>query len=148
VIYEGDAPVASENHLLDTVLLTNLPPTPAGGIKIKVHFSIDQDGLLVVSAQDQNDGASVAVDHEIRVSFRARNSERELEDLREASLAAQALFTSAPIQSAMHALTSAVYALEHGVLASQLGRSDIASLMREIAPLRAFIHRYATRFLF
>uniref|UniRef100_A0A0A9WZ35 Heat shock 70 kDa protein 1 n=1 Tax=Lygus hesperus TaxID=30085 RepID=A0A0A9WZ35_LYGHE len=52
-IYEGERLDVRENHFLGKVSLENIPPKPAGVPRIKVTFSLDQDGILDVSAIEQ-----------------------------------------------------------------------------------------------
>lgn len=51
LVYQGDGTLA-ENELLDEFEIGPIPPRPAGEPQIEVSFSIDQDGLLQVSAED------------------------------------------------------------------------------------------------
>ncbi|XP_058756822.1 heat shock cognate 70 kDa protein-like [Vicia villosa] len=60
-VYEGERMIASENNLLGFFRLSIPPapdstPTPEGHIFIKVHFAIDGDGILNVSAEEQTSG--------------------------------------------------------------------------------------------
>lgn len=50
-VYQGDGTLA-ENELLDEFEIGPIPLRPAGEPQIEVSFSIDQDGLLQVSAED------------------------------------------------------------------------------------------------
>lgn len=52
-IYEGERFDINENHFLGKVSLENIPKKPAGVPRIKVTFSLDQDGILDVSAIEQ-----------------------------------------------------------------------------------------------
>ena len=52
-IYQGEARRVEDNTKLGEVLLTNIRPAPRGEIKIRVTFEIDTDGILGVSASNE-----------------------------------------------------------------------------------------------
>jgi hypothetical protein len=52
-VYQGESRRIDENTELGQVLLTNLRPAPRGEIKIRVTFEIDTDGILGVSARNE-----------------------------------------------------------------------------------------------
>lgn len=62
-VYQGDGPLA-ENEQLDEFELGPIPPRPKGEPNIEVTFTIDQDGLLQVSAEDieHNIGEEIAIE--------------------------------------------------------------------------------------
>lgn len=51
-VLQGDSDVASENRLLGTFNLADIPPQPQGTPRIEVTFDIDTDGIVHVSACD------------------------------------------------------------------------------------------------
>ncbi len=51
-VLQGESETASENRLLGTFTLTDIPAAPAGQPRIEVTFSIDTDGIVHVSACD------------------------------------------------------------------------------------------------
>jgi len=55
-IYEGEARKATENKLLDTFTLSDIPALPAGEARIMVTFRVDFDGTLSASAEDRTPG--------------------------------------------------------------------------------------------
>ena len=55
-IFEGERPFTEHNHLLGSFELTGLEPLPRGVPKIEVTFSIDENGILSVSASDKKTG--------------------------------------------------------------------------------------------
>lgn len=57
-IYEGEARMAEENHLLGELVLDGLRPAPRGDIVISVDFEVSVDGTLTVYAKDLETGAS------------------------------------------------------------------------------------------
>lgn len=51
-VYQGEREIAEENKLLGKFSLTNIRPTPKGLSRIEVMFSIDINGILMVTAID------------------------------------------------------------------------------------------------
>lgn len=49
-VYQGESPIASENHLLGEFWLEGIPPKKAGKEEIEVEFSYNQNGILDVRA--------------------------------------------------------------------------------------------------
>ncbi|XP_039683746.1 heat shock cognate 70 kDa protein [Medicago truncatula] len=54
-VYEGERPRASDNNLLGSFYLSNFPPAPSG-YPFDVYFSIDENGILTVSATEKSTG--------------------------------------------------------------------------------------------
>jgi molecular chaperone DnaK len=57
-VYQGESRRVSENAKLGNVVLGGLRPTTRGEIKIRVTFEIDTDGILRVSARNEETGAA------------------------------------------------------------------------------------------
>lgn len=57
-VYQGERQVAEHNEFLGEFTLSGIPPAPAGTPHIKVNFSIDEDGIVNVEAEDQASGTS------------------------------------------------------------------------------------------
>ncbi|MFP4217855.1 MAG: molecular chaperone DnaK [Salinarchaeum sp.] len=55
-VFQGEREIAEENELLGAFQLTGIPPAPAGTPQIEVSFSIDENGIVNVSAEDQGSG--------------------------------------------------------------------------------------------
>ena len=55
-VYEGERPLAKDNHILGKFDLVGIPPAPRGVPKIEVKFDVDVDGILSVSAIDFGSG--------------------------------------------------------------------------------------------
>ncbi len=55
-VYQGESRRVVENTQLGQILLTNIRPAPRGEIKIRVTFEIDTDGILGVSARNEETG--------------------------------------------------------------------------------------------
>ena len=60
-VYQGDHPKVADNKLIGTFRLENLPPAPAGALKIEVTFSVDSNGMLQVEARHKGTGHAQAV---------------------------------------------------------------------------------------
>jgi len=60
-VFQGEREIASENELLGEFMLTGIPPSPAGMPQIEVEFSIDADGIVNVSAEDQGSGNAESI---------------------------------------------------------------------------------------
>merc|ERR1712232_1355633 len=57
-VYEGERPLAKDNHLLGTFTLSGLPPAPRGQPQIEITMEIDSNGILNVGAEDKGTGKS------------------------------------------------------------------------------------------
>ena len=55
-VLQGESEIATDNSLIGTFSLTDLPPKPAGRLRIEVAFDIDRDGIVNVSATDTETG--------------------------------------------------------------------------------------------
>ena len=55
-IFQGEREMAQDNQLLGEFELQNIPPAPRGVPQIDVHFKIDVDGTINVSAKDKSTG--------------------------------------------------------------------------------------------
>lgn len=55
-VYQGENAIARENVPLGSFRVEGLPPRPAGGIQIEVHFDFDQNGILAVTATEKGKG--------------------------------------------------------------------------------------------
>ncbi len=55
-VFQGESRRVAENTQLGQILLTNIRPAPRGDIKIRVTFEIDTDGILGVSARNEETG--------------------------------------------------------------------------------------------
>lgn len=57
-IFQGEREIAGENELLGEFTLSGIPPAPAGSPEIKVDFSMDENGIMQISATDKGSGKS------------------------------------------------------------------------------------------
>ncbi|QSG14563.1 molecular chaperone DnaK [Halapricum desulfuricans] len=78
-VFQGEREIAEENELLGEFALTGIPPAPAGTPQIEVTFSIDENGIVNVSAEDQGSGNS----EEITIEGGAGLSDEQIEEMQE-----------------------------------------------------------------
>ena len=55
-VYQGENTVAKENVPLGEFRVEGLPPRPAGGVQLEVHFDFDHNGILTVTATEKGKG--------------------------------------------------------------------------------------------
>ena len=55
-VFEGERSMTKDNNLLGKFELSGIPPAPRGVPKIKVKYSIDENGILNVTATDESTG--------------------------------------------------------------------------------------------
>jgi molecular chaperone DnaK len=60
-VFQGEREIAEENELLDEFMLSGIPPAPAGTPQIEVTFSIDENGIVDVEAEDKGSGTTESV---------------------------------------------------------------------------------------
>ena len=78
-VFQGEREIAEENELLGAFMLQGIPPAPAGMPQIEVAFSIDENGIVNVSAEDQGTGES----EEITIEGGVGLSDEEIEQMKE-----------------------------------------------------------------
>ena len=78
-VVQGEREMASDNKSLGQFNLQGIPPAQAGQPQIEVTFEIDADGILNVSAEEQQSGeeASISIDDASRLD------DDEIEDMKE-----------------------------------------------------------------
>ncbi len=78
-VVQGEREMASDNKSLGQFNLQGIPPAPAGQPQIEVTFEIDADGILNVSAKEQQSGeeASISIDDASRLD------DEEIEEMKE-----------------------------------------------------------------
>ncbi|APE95452.1 molecular chaperone DnaK [Halodesulfurarchaeum formicicum] len=77
-VFQGEREIAEENELLGEFMLSGIPPAPAGTPQIEVTFSIDSDGIVNVSAEDQGSGSK----EEITIEGGVGLSDDEIEEMK------------------------------------------------------------------
>ncbi len=60
-VFQGEREIAEENELLGAFQLSGIPPAPAGTPQIEVSFSIDENGIVNVEAEDQGSGNAESI---------------------------------------------------------------------------------------
>lgn len=60
-IFQGENQVAQENVPLGSLRVEGLPPLPAGGVQVEVHFDFDLNGILTVTATEKGKGQQGAL---------------------------------------------------------------------------------------
>lgn len=60
-VFQGERPMAADNHLLGQFDLIGIPPAPRGIPQIEVTFDIDANGIVNVSAKDLGTGKQQAM---------------------------------------------------------------------------------------
>jgi len=60
-VYQGEKPMAADNKMIGTFDLVGIPPAKKSTPKIEVMFDIDANGILKVSAKDQETGKEQAI---------------------------------------------------------------------------------------
>jgi molecular chaperone DnaK len=77
-VFQGEREIAEENELLGEFMLSGIPPAPAGTPQIEVSFSIDENGIVNVSAEDKGSGN----EESITIEGGAGLSDEEIEEMK------------------------------------------------------------------
>jgi len=75
-VFEGERPLAKDNHKLDEFELTEIPPAPQGEPQFECTFEIDANGIVNVGAEDKASGKSEKI---TITADKGRLSEEEIE---------------------------------------------------------------------
>ncbi len=78
-VFQGEREIAAENELLGEFALTGIPPSPAGVPQIEVTFSLDENGIVNVSAEDKGSGNK----EDITIEGGAGLSDEQIEQMQE-----------------------------------------------------------------
>jgi molecular chaperone DnaK len=78
-VFQGEREMAADNELLGDFQLTGIPPAPSGTPRIEVAFSIDENGIVNVSAEDQGSGNK----EEITIEGGAGLSDEQIEQMQQ-----------------------------------------------------------------
>lgn len=55
-VFQGENDIAEENVPLGAFKIEGLPPKPAGGVQVEVHFDFDLNGILTVTTTEKGKG--------------------------------------------------------------------------------------------
>ena len=77
-VFQGEREIAEENELLGEFGLTGIPPAPAGVPQIEVTFSLDENGIVNVEAEDKGSGSTEDITIEGGVGL----SDEEIEEMK------------------------------------------------------------------
>jgi molecular chaperone DnaK len=78
-VFQGEREMAEGNELLGEFQLTGIPPAPAGTPQIEVGFSIDENGIVNVEAEDKGSGNK----EDITIEGGAGLSDEEIEQMQQ-----------------------------------------------------------------
>jgi molecular chaperone DnaK len=78
-VFQGEREIAEENELLGEFALSGIPPAPAGTPQIEVSFSIDENGIVNVEAEDKGSGNK----ENITIEGGAGLSDEQIEEMQE-----------------------------------------------------------------
>jgi len=60
-VYEGERAMTKDNRLLGQFEISGIPPAPRGVPQVEVSFDVDENGVLLVGAEDKGTGSKEAI---------------------------------------------------------------------------------------
>lgn len=81
-VYQGERKLAAENTLLESFDLKGIPKMPAGQPEVEVRFTVDENGVLSVSARERSSGRQKDIEIEGNVGM----SDEEVSEARSDAL--------------------------------------------------------------
>lgn len=134
-VLQGERELVSDCRSLARFELRGFPPQVAGAARIRVTFQVDADGLLIVSAREENSGIEASVD--VKPSYGLSDNEIETmlrdsiehaeEDMKSRSLREQQV----EADRVLEALDSAL-AVDGDQLLSEVEKTNIASARQQL----------------
>ncbi|XP_058741081.1 heat shock cognate 70 kDa protein-like [Vicia villosa] len=108
-VYEGERTRASDNNLLGSFTLSNIPPAPRG-YSINVCFAMDENGILTVTAIDKSTGNmnEITINH-YKESLSTKNIKKRIEEAEKYKVEDTKFLRKA---NAMNALDLSVYNMQ------------------------------------
>ncbi|XP_058741082.1 heat shock cognate 70 kDa protein 2-like [Vicia villosa] len=111
-VYEGERTRASDNNLLGSFTLLNIPPAPRGYC-INVCFAIDENGILTVTAKDKSTGNMNAITiNKYKDSLSSKNVKNMIKEAEKFKVEDKKFLRKA---NAMNALDLSVYNMKNAL---------------------------------
>jgi len=143
-VLQGDRELVTDSRSLARFELRGFPPQVAGSARIRVTFQVDADGLLIVSAREENSGVEASVD--VKPSYGLSDTEVETmlrdsmehaeDDMRSRSLREQQV----EADRVLEALDSAI-AADGDELLSEQERKDISVARQALVDVKSDIDK-------
>ncbi len=134
-VLQGERPIASGNKSLGRFHLDGIRPAPRGTPKIEVTFDIDANGILHVSARDQDTGKEQSIRIEASSGLKEDEIKRMVDD---ASAHAEDDQKRKALAEARNTADAKAYEVEKGIAdhGAKLDESTKASLQEKIKVAR------------
>jgi len=130
-VVQGERDLVADCRSLARFELRGIPPMAAGAARIRVTFTVDADGLLTVSAQEQISGVQTHIDVKPSYGLSDDQIARMLQDgfiTAQADMKMRALVEARVDADRMLLATSSALATD-GDLLSDVGRAEVNDLM-------------------
>jgi len=145
MVFQGESKVASENELLGEFILTGLREAPRGEVAIEITFEISAEGIVSVSAKDQETGRRQS----ILVTATSGLTEEEIRSMAEDNkdyLLSQAQDDQYDrlkheAESLMHSIEALLPAVEEVLRQSKFGSDAVAKANASLQRSRGAIER-------